>query len=82
MTSQELEGLIIRALQSDFGIWVESLEVSALRPKLYEARKSLVAKAVPDVETVTIRTSPRNPGGELWLVPTLTEAERELLEPV
>lgn len=80
MSIDELKSLVIRALQSDFGVWVSTPEAEALKRKLYRARTELKSQGVPDIDTVTIRTSPRNPEGEVWLIPVLTEAEKADLE--
>lgn len=53
------------ALGSPMGIYLTTSDPVALKTQLYTARR---ACGSPLLEGVSIRTSPANPTGELWLV--------------
>lgn len=54
------------ALNHPLGIWIKTNDKERLMTLLYSTRKRL---ADPDLNHVTIKTSPRDPKGEVWLVP-------------
>lgn len=53
------------ALASEVGIIIQTDNPDLTRQRLYAMRKSLND---PDLESISIQTSPTNPGQDLWLV--------------
>lgn len=53
------------ALASSFGIIIETDNVERAKAQLYKVR---AASSDPDLESVSIVTSPTNPDHDLWLV--------------
>lgn len=55
------------ALSERTGIWLRTLEPSRMTSRLYAAR---TAAHDPQLDALTIRTSPADPDHELWIVRT------------
>ena len=63
----QLTTILYSALAEPVGLFITSTDLPRLRASLHNAKR---ATNDPALDVLTIRTSPKDPTGELWIVRT------------
>ncbi len=68
MTDGELRLLLDQALDEKLGVILACSSPEQFKKRFYILRQSLRKAGVNSYDCLSVRTSPINPGGEVWLV--------------
>lgn len=70
MTDLEIKTLMYEALETPRGVSVATSDPDLLKRRIYSIRNSERKNNNREFDQLSIRTSPTNPSGSLWLVKT------------